>query len=171
MTILLSVWQASRSGLSEGLPKDLCTGQALGSPLESSLMLGIRVSTPSVPPPRGTFCSLLLLGFTRPAHRPPGWNTNQSSSSAAFHTVHHLIGHAMPSCGCTSCFTAPLCSLFPAQVGTGQWMPVFLWGPQIFTNDYFNTPPYLLSCFFGFQGLDDGVGHLFCLGYLGIVRC
>lgn len=63
-----------------------------------------------------------------------------------------------------------LCSLFPAQVGTGQCMPVFLWGPQIFMNDYFNAPPYLLSCFFGFQGLDNGVGHLFCLGYLRIVR-
>lgn len=104
-----TVWWASRSWLSEGLPKGWCTSQALASLLEASLMLRTRVSAPSVPPSRSTSCSLLLLGSTRPAHSPPEWSPSRSSSSAAFHIARHLIGPARSSWG-TSSFTAP--SLF-----------------------------------------------------------
>lgn len=107
LTVHLSVWQASRSRLSEGLPQELCTGQALASPLEGSLRLGIRISAPTQSHSPGVHPPVLATGVHLPSSQPSCVENSQSSSSAAFHVVRHLLGPAAPSCGDISCFTVP----------------------------------------------------------------
>lgn len=112
--------------LPEGLPKKMCPGQALASPLEGSLVLGIRVSAPTQVHPPAVHPAVLAPGSTWPAHSRVAYEAR--SSPAAFHVVHCLLDSLCQAVGRAAALLPPLCSLSPTLVGTGQWMPVSLVG-------------------------------------------
>lgn len=124
---VLSVWQASRSSSLRDSPKRCAQVRHWPPHWKVPSCWESGSQPPGRPTLQQYILQSLLLGPLGPPQ--PSWVAYEASSSpAAFHIVHYLMGPLCQAVGVPAALLSPLYSLFPTLVGTGQLMPVSLVG-------------------------------------------